>query len=173
MLDKYDVGSMANVQIHAVLDYPKKARKIKTLKERWYIAPSFCKKCSPITYQDSIDLLQAQIYFDIAEYCARDTRKKIAELEKKNFGNGFIAASFPSLIDDMYNLMGQMFGSYGRDILINKVPGAYEDWRTKVDKLLNSTTDYATESNDCERFISKKPFSDDYMMSYEIYGKSL
>jgi hypothetical protein len=39
MLDKYSAKSLANVQIHSILDYPKKARKIKTLKERWYIAP--------------------------------------------------------------------------------------------------------------------------------------
>jgi hypothetical protein len=34
MLNKNSVKSLANAQIHAILDYPEKARKIKTLKER-------------------------------------------------------------------------------------------------------------------------------------------
>ncbi len=173
MLNKYGVSSMANVQIHAVLDYPEKARKIRTLKEQWYLAPVFCKKCSPITKQDSSELLQAQIYFDIAEYCARVTRQKIAELEKRDLGNGFIAAAFPGLINDMYNQMGEMFGEYGRDILIDKFPDAFENWRLKVNELLDSTSEFATKSNDCTRFITNKPFSDEYIVSYEVYGKNL
>lgn len=163
---------MANVQIHSILDYPEKAHKIKKLREQWYLTPVFCKKCSPIIRKDSSDLLEAQIYFDIAEYCTRVTRQKIAEIEKENFGNGFIAAVFPGLVDEMYNMMGELFGSYGRDILIDNVPDAYNDWRSKIDELLSTTVDFATKPVECKRSIYKKPFSDEYRESFVVYGKN-
>jgi hypothetical protein len=99
LMTKYDVKSLANVQIHCILDYPKNKKDMNILGERWYFSPVFCKKCSPILEQDSIELKYALIYFDIAEYCTRVTRKKIAEFLNKNPGKGFIAAAFPSLTE--------------------------------------------------------------------------
>ena len=177
MFNKYGVQSMANVQIHAILDYPKKARKINTLKEQWYIAPAFCKKCSPISEHDKSELLQAQVYFDIAEFCARISRRSIAEIEQQlndqNVGNGAIAAAFPRIVDEMYNLMAEMFSSYGRQVIIDKNPGAYEEWRSSVDEMLESTIEYQTKSIECKRFMNEKPFSDEYQVSYEVYGKEV
>jgi len=173
MMTRHGTKSMANVQIHSILDYPKKTRKLKYLKEQWYFAPIFCKKCSPIMQEDSIDLLHAQVYFDIAEYCCRVTRKKIAELEKQNYGNGFIGALFPRLVDDMYKLMGEMFGSFGKEVLIDKKPGAYEEWRKSVNEMLEMTKNYATKPIECQRFINEKPYSDEYKESYAVYGKNI
>lgn len=173
ILDKYSVKSLANVQIHAILDYPKKARKIKTLKEQWFIAPVFCKVCSPMIEQDSIEIQIAQIYFDIAEYCARLTRKKIAEIEKQDMGNGFIAATFPNRIEEMYSLMGEMFGSFGKQVLIDKEEGALEEWRTGVDEMLELTKDFPTSMKECERFINDTPYSDKYKVIYAKYGQEL
>jgi hypothetical protein len=172
-MNKYDTKSLANIQIHSILDYPKKARKIKTLKEQWYLTPAFCKKCSPLIMQDSIELLQDQVFFDIAEYCTRATRIRIAELEKQNYGNSFIGAAFPGLIDKMYEMMREMFGSFGRAVIIEKKPGAYEEWRKSIDEMLEETKDYATRSIDCQRFINDKPFSDEYKVSYAVYGKDI
>ena len=173
MFETYSLKSAVNVQIHAVLDYPKKARKIKTLKEQWYIAPTFCKKCSPLIEEDSTELKIAQIYFDIAEYCARLTRIKINEIEKLDMGNGFVAANFPSRIEEMYKLMGEMFGSFGKQVLVDKKEGALENWRKSVDEMLKSTEDYSTSANECNRFINNQPYSDEYKISYEKYGRRL
>jgi|BioPla2DNA2_1021312.scaffolds.fasta_scaffold14313_5 hypothetical protein len=173
MMTKHGTKSMANVQIHAILDYPIKARKIKYLKEQWYLAPVFCKKCSPVIQEDSIDLLHAQVCFDIAEYCARVTRKKISELEKQNYGNGFIAALFPRLVADMYKLMGEMFGSFGSEVLIDKKPDSYKDWRKSVNEMLELTKDYATKPIECQRLINDKPYSGEYKESYAVYGKNI
>lgn len=173
--EKYKSKSLENIQIHSILDYPKKVKQIKTLKEKWYLAPVFCKECSAIIAQDSSDLKRAQIYFDIAEYCSRVTRIKIANIKKMKTYNdniGFIAALFPGLVDKMYDLMIDMFSSYKREVEIEKQPNAQSEWRKTVDSLLDSTKEYSTSENECERFISDKPFSDEYKVSYELYGKN-
>lgn len=174
MFEKYKTKSLANIQIHCILDYPKKTQQIKTIKEKWYISPVFCKECSPLLKQDSTELQQTRIYFDIAEYCSRVTRKKIASLETEKLvkdSNGFIAAAFPGLIDKMYDLMFDMFSSYKREVIIEKQPNAQYEWRKTVDQLLESTKDFSTTENECNRFINNKPFSDEYKVTYELYGK--
>jgi hypothetical protein len=174
MFEKYKTKSLSNIQIHCIVDYPKKAKQIKTIKEKWYISPVFCKECSPLLKQDSTELQQTRIYFDIAEYCSRVTRKKIASLETEKLvkdSNGFIAAAFPGLIDKMYDLMFDMFSSYKREVIIEKQPNAQYEWRKTVDQLLESTKDFSTTENECNRFINNKPFSDEYKVTYELYGK--
>ena len=173
LMTKYNVKSLANVQIHCILDYPKNKRDMKTLGEQWYFAPVFCKSCSPILAQDSIELKYALVYFDIAEYCTRLTRKKIAEFLNKNPSKGFIAASFPRLTDEIYNLMREMFGSFSKQVIIDKTPGSYEDWRMNVNKMLEMTKDFSTQEKDYQRFINKKPFSDKYRVVYQLYGKNI
>lgn len=174
MFEKYKAKSLTNVQIHAILDYPKNARKIKTLKEKWYLAPVFCKECSPLKEQDSAELKQTQIYFDIMEYCTRVTRQKIASLETQKLVNdspGFIAAAFPGLVDKMYDLMMDMFSSYKREVITEKQPNAHNEWKKTVNQLLESTKNFSTSEIECNRFINNKPYSDEYKVSYQLYGK--
>jgi hypothetical protein len=106
-------------------------------------------------------------------YCARLTRKKIAEIEKQNMGNGFIAATFPNRIEEMYSLMGEMFSSFGKQVLIDKKEGALEEWRKSVDEMLELTKDYSTSLKECQRFLNDKPFSKEYKVSYAKYGQRL
>ncbi len=174
MFEKYKAKSLASVQMHAILDYPKNARKIKTLKEKWYLAPVFCKECSPLKEQDSTELKRTQIYFDIMEYCTRVTRQKIANLETRKTvkdSPGFIAAVFPELVDKMYDLMMAMFSSYKREVITEKQPNAHNEWRKTVNQLLESTKDFSTSEEECKRSINNKPFSDEYKVIYELYGK--
>jgi len=170
---KYGTKSLSNVQIHTILDYPKNGRKIKTLKEKIYFAPSFCKECSMMVQKDSIELKMAQMYFDIAEYCSRRARQNVKYLDSLNYKNGFSAAAFPGIVDNMYKMMGEMYRSFGRQVAIDKKPGAFEKWRSDCDKLLTQTKDYATSKDECTRFISKKPYSDEYKETYSEYGRGL
>jgi hypothetical protein len=71
----------------------------------------------------------------------------------------------------MYDLMMDMFSSYKREVIKEKQPNAYYEWRKTVNQLLESTKDYSTSEEECNRFITKKPFSDEYKVSYELYGK--
>jgi hypothetical protein len=170
---EFGTKSLSNVQIHSILDYPKKTRKIKTLKEKIYFAPSFCKNCSMILEKDSNELKMAQMYFDIAEYCCRRARQNIKQLDSLNYGNGFAATAFPGIVNNMYKMMGEMFGAFGRQVKIDKVPGAYDKWRIDCDKLLIETIDFATTKEECMRFINKKPYSEEYKESYAVYGQEI
>jgi hypothetical protein len=169
LCEKYGTNSLANIQIHSILDYPKNKRSLKTLDPKIYFAPSFCKDCSLLLQRDSSELKLAQLYFDIAEYCVRLTRKNIIQLE--NNGKGLAAAAFPRIVDEMYKLMGEMFGAVVTQVLIDKKPEAYKKWRKDCDNLLNETKGFATTQTDCLRFINKKPYSDKYFESYAVYGK--
>ena len=84
LCEQYKTKSLSNVQIHSILDYPKKAKKIQTLKVKAYFAPSFCKECSMLVQKDSSELKMAQMYFDIAEYCSRRARQNINILDSLN-----------------------------------------------------------------------------------------
>lgn len=172
LMEKYSLHSLANVQIHCILDYPKKAKKIKELPEEWYIAPVFCKQCSPLIANDSIELEIAQIYFDIAEYCARLTRKRLRDLESQNHGHGIIAAIFPRQIDEMYKLMREMFSSFGNSLYDNKVD-AINEWRPVVNEMLEKTKEYSTSKNECIRFIQDKPSTEEYKTVYSKLGQNV
>lgn len=173
LCEKYGTKSLSNVQIHSILDYPKNARKIKTLKEKIYFAPSFCKECSMMVQKDSFELEMAQMYFDIAEYCSRRARQDVKYLDSLNYKNGFAAAAFPGIVDKMYKMMGEMYGAFGRQVSIDKKPGAYKKWRSDCDKLLIQTKDYATSNDECMRFINKKPYSNEYKETFSIYGRDI
>jgi hypothetical protein len=170
--EKFGTKSLASVQIHSILDYPKKAKKIKTLHEKTYFAPSFCKECSTILQKDSSELKIAQMYFDIAEYCSRRARQNIKHLDSLHPGVGFAAAAFPGIVDNMYKMMGEMFGEFGRQLRSDKKPNALAKWRSDCDKLLAETKDFATTEEECMRLINKIPFSDEYKLSYAVYGKN-
>jgi hypothetical protein len=173
LCEEYGTKSLSNVQIHSVMDYPKKARKIKSLKEKIYFAPVFCKNCSMILEKDTNELKMAQMYFDIAEYCSRRARQNILQLDSLNEGNGFTATAFPGIVNHMYKMMGEMFGDFSRQVKIDKIPGAYDKWRSDCDKLLFETINFATTKKECMRFIKKKPYSEEYTESYAVYGQDI
>ncbi|HNS43002.1 MAG TPA: hypothetical protein PKN22_09610 [Taishania sp.] len=56
LCEKYGTNSLANIQIHSILDYPKNKRSLKTLDPKIYFAPSFCKDCSLLLQRDSSEL---------------------------------------------------------------------------------------------------------------------
>jgi len=170
LMEKYSLNSLVNVQIHCILDYPKKKKKIKVLPEQWYIAPAFCKKCSPMVAKDSLELEIAEIYFDIAEYCARLARKSLNEVELQQDVHGLVAVVFPRQVEEMYNLMKDMFSSFGRSIADNK-ENAIDEWKPAVFEMLSLTEEFATTAADCDRFIQGKPKSEQYKLVYEKYGQ--
>ena len=173
LCEKYKTKSLSNVQIHSILDYPKKAKKIQTLKVKAYFAPSFCKECSMLVQKDSSELKMAQMYFDIAEYCSRRARQIVKQLDSLHPGTDFVAALFPEIVDNMYKMMGEMFGAFGSQVKNEKNQEAFKKWRNDCDKLLAETKDFATKREECIRFINKVPYSTEYKESYAVYGKDI
>lgn len=173
-IERYKVPSLVNIQIHAVLDYPKDANKIEKYPEKIYYAPVFCKDCSLLIDNDSSSLLLAKLYIDIAEVCARKSRMLIQEIRNNGHqSDGFVGAIAIGIIDKMYKEMADIFGQIGTDILIDKKDGAYEEWRQKYDLELANTLPYATTKKDVERMLREKPYSKKYQQAYAIYGKDL
>ena len=169
---KYNLKFATNIQIHAILDVPKKKRYLRTMKEKMYICPVFCKNCSFYIEADTLELLQTQLLFDIAEYNTRLARIQMAELEKKSTTNLFVAALFPSIINKMYENMHEMFGSYINEVMINKKEGAYEEWKMLLEEGLKDTEEFATSEEECQRFINDEPFSTKYKTTYSVYGQN-
>jgi hypothetical protein len=70
-------------------------------------------------------------------------------------------------------MMREMFASFGKQVIIDKTTGSFEDWRVNVNKMLENTMEFATQREDCQRFINKKPYSDKYRVVYQLYGKNV
>lgn len=173
-LEKYKANSLANIQIHAVLDYPRDVDKIGEFPEKIYYTPVFCKDCSLMIDNDSSSLLLAKLYIDMAEVCARRSRILIDEIRSNGHeSDGFVGAVAIGIIDKMYKEMADIFGQIGTDILINKKDGAYKTWRAKCDQELMETSSYTTTKEDIDRMIREKPYSQEYKQAYAIYGKDL
>ena len=67
--------------------------------------------------------------------------------------------------------MMDMFSSYKREVITEKQPNAHNEWKKTVNQLLESTKDFSTSEIECNRFINNKPYSDEYKVSYQLYGK--
>jgi len=169
---KQNLKFATNIQIHAILDVPKKRRYLKTMKEKMYICPAFCKNCSFYIEADTVELIQNQLLFDIAEYNTRLARIQMAEFEKKATANLFVAALFPSIINRMYENMHDMFGAYINEVMIDKKEGAYEEWKKLLEEGLKDTEEFATSEEECQRFLNDEPFSTKYKTTYSVYGQN-
>lgn len=165
---KYNIHNIANVQIHSILDVPKKKRKKGKLLEKAYFAPVFCKHCSFSIKNDSVEILHDQIFFDIAEYCARNARMKLDSLRQIMPGYGTYWIMFSTVKADMDELNQKMCGSYGYQLFVKKDSSAYNTWRVLLDNGLVKTKNYGTKSEDCYRLLSGVPIDIEYEKSETI-----
>lgn len=85
--EKYGLKMSANIQLQGIVDVTKShlSRKIKkrTGNDKLYLAPIFCKNCSCILSEDSVELVVYQLLFDVAEMCARGLRKELIEIQQQ------------------------------------------------------------------------------------------
>lgn len=163
---KYKIHNLGEVHIQYVLDIPIKERKRGKFLEKAYIAPVFCKHCSFSIKQDSIEMLQDQVYFDIAEYCSRIARIQLDTFRVILPGYGAYVLNFATITNDMDNMMHEMFGSYTYQ-LYNE-DSAYIKWRLLLDKGLARTQKYATKPEECYRLLINSPIDKDYMRAEYI-----
>lgn len=171
LCSKYDYSTITNIQIYAYLDVPEKKGQRKRKMEEVYIAPVFCKRCSFAKEENLIELRQDQIYFMIAEYAARVGRMSIDSLITQSpRSTGLLTIMFMTLKNDIIEHQRKMNAAYGRDILVYKKPGAYEEWSAKLAELLDETKAYATKPTDCHRIITGKPLTDGYILAPRVIG---
>jgi hypothetical protein len=165
------VNSLATVEIHVVMDEPVRNRGFQIKKEKVYLAPVFCIKQSCRINDMEQELEFARVQLDIAEWCARQTRKRIKELENIKSARGLVKDSLPNMVDEMYQSFSNLNGAFMEQVIVKKKEGAFDRWRKKCDQLLKETNRFATTADECNRFINEAPYSEDYKESFKMLEK--
>jgi hypothetical protein len=163
----YDIHMQASIGFRYVVDIPKKWKgKI----DKGYIVPVFCKNCSCILKEDSLELKVDRLLFDITELCARNVRREINDFQKAGNIDNPNEMYFTSVKNKWEEERKLFFAGAIQEILLKKEEGAYEKWRKTTDEMLDKTKEYATKPEDCYRFILGKPIEKGYKMAKNIVG---
>lgn len=172
--EKYGLKMSANIQLKGFVDIPKShlSRKIKkrTGNDKVYLAPVFCKNCSCILSEDSVELVVYQLLFDVAEMCARGVRKELIETQKQMNINNVNTMFFTTIKNKWNERMRGTWASIYQDVLIQKKDSSYVKWRTLVDELLEANKDFATQPDEIKRLILGEPIEDGYVQAKTIIG---
>ena len=172
--EKYGFQMSSNIGFRDVVDIPKShlSRKIKkrTGFDKSYLAPVFCKNCSCILSEDTVELKVHQLLFDVAEMCARGARRELSEMQREMNINNVNTMFFTTVKNSWEERMRGTFGSILQDVLIQKKDGTYAEWRQLIDELLEKNELFATQPEDIYRFILGKPIEKDYVEAKWITG---
>lgn len=164
------------------VDIPKNYRKNKL--EKVYFAPAFQKTCSYII-NDSKEIRDAQLLFDIAELSSRIGRKLLREYHNhlavtEDSMNYYIIREHPDTVlitgvgtslawharDSAWNFYKEMSASYISGVYLSNGKESYEQWRLLVDDYLENYKNYATKPEECYRMIKKQPIIKKYKRAY-------
>ena len=171
---KYGLKMAANIQLKGIVDIPKShlSRKIKkrTGNDKAYLAPVFCKNCSCILSEDSVELEVYQLLFDVAEMCARGARKELIETQVQMNINNVNTMFFTTIKTKWEERMRGTWASICQDVLIQKKDNAYAEWRKLIDELLKANKDVSTQSDEIKRLMLGVPIELDYVQAKSIIG---
>ncbi len=171
---QYGLKMSANIQLHGIVDIPKSylSRKIekRTGYDKAYLAPIFCKNCSCMLTEDSVELVVYQLLFDVAEMCARGSRKELLETQEQMNINNVNTMFFTTVKNKWDERMRGTWASILQDVLIQKKDNAYAEWRKLVNALLEANKDFSTQPNEIKRLILGKPIEQDYVQAKSIIG---
>jgi hypothetical protein len=172
--EKYGLKMSANIQLYGIVDIPKShlSRNIRrrTGNDKLYLAPVFCKHCSCILSEDSVELVVYQLLFDVAEMSARGLRKELMETQQQMNINNVNTMFFTTVKNKWDEIMRETWASIYQDVLIQKKDGSHTEWRTLVDEFLEKNKDFATQPYEIERLILGKPVEDGYVQAKTIMG---
>lgn len=171
---KYGLKMSANIQLKGIVDIPKShlSRKIKkrTGNDKLYLAPVFCKNCSCILSEDSVELVVYQLLFDVAEMCARGLRKDLIETQQQMNINNVNTMFYTTKKNKWDERMRGTWVSIYQDVLIRKTGSSYMEWRTLVDEILEKNKDFATQPYEIDRLILGEPVEEGYVQAKRIIG---
>jgi hypothetical protein len=163
---RYGYKMAGVIDIRGFVDIPKRKGKI----DKVYIVPVFCKNCSCIISEDSLELKVDQLCFDLAEIYARTARQYLLDTQKALNIDNPNTMFFTTIKNTCNKEMRTAFGQIFREILIDKKENAYQEWRKKIDKTLEETKEFATKPEECYRFILDKPIEKGYKQVKYIVG---
>lgn len=172
--EKYGLKMSAHIQLKGIVDIPKShlSRKIKkrTGNDKAYLVPVFCKNCSCILSEDSVELEVCQLLFDVAEMCARGARKELIQTQEQMNINNVNTMFFTTIRNKWDERMRGTWASIYQDVLIQRKDNAYTEWRKLVDELLEANKDFSTQPIEIKRLILGEPIEQDYVQAKSIIG---
>lgn len=170
--EKYGLKMFANFRLVGLVDIPKShlSKNIRKRKgdDKAYLAPIFCKDCSCILSEDSVELEVYQLLFDVVEVCARCVRKELIEIQEEMNINNVNTMFFNTVKNKWDEIMRKTWVSIYDDVFIQKKDNEYTEWRKLVDDLLEINKDYATQPNDIKRLMFGKPIEKNYLQAEYI-----
>lgn len=169
--DTVGLCAVASLGLFTVLDIPKKKKLRGKLKEKVYVVPAFEFATSYIVQNDSLGILKQQVVFDMYELSARYIRKELSLMLEKTDSYGTLSIWLNTIKGDAEKLRTKMVDSYTKDVYIDNRPGAYLEWKEKVDSTLKDLEEFVTKPEDCLRFATKQPIDKNYEMAKTIMGK--
>lgn len=164
----YNLCWGAYTGLFSVMDVPKKKKDKKKKNEAIYFAPAFELNTSYRLTSDSLDFLKQLIVFDMYEIAARKCRIELDSIYNANPSIGIKGIFFKSVEADVQEQLGMMVRGYTEEVYILQKEGAYSEWRTLIDELLEETKKYQTTAEDRIRFINGKPIIDGYIKSKKV-----
>jgi len=162
--NKYGLQMSSSIGFRGIVDIPQRGKKF----DKFYLAPVFCKSCSCILSEDSLELKVNRLLFDIAEVYVRNARKELLELHNKMKADNTYTMFFTTVKNKWNEKMRSSFGAVIREVLIEKKDSAYVGWRKTIAELLQQTESYTTRPQDCYRFFLNKPIEKGYVMAKNI-----
>ena len=162
--NKYGLQMSSSIGFRGIVDIPQRGKKF----DKFYLAPVFCKSCSCILSEVSLELKVNRLLFDIAEVYVRNARKELLELHNKMKADNTYTMFFTTVKNKWNEKMRSSFGAVIREVLIEKKDSAYVGWRKTIAELLQQTESYTTRPQDCYRFILNKPIEKGYVMAKNI-----
>lgn len=169
--DKVGLCTVASLGVFTVLDIPKRKKQRGILREKIYIAPAFEISTSYIVQNDSSGIEKQQVVFDMYELSARYMRKELSSMVNKMDAYGNLSLWLKTIEDKAQELRTRMVDAYTKDVYIDNRPGAYLEWKEKLDSTLKDLEEFATKPEDCYRFVIKKPLDKNYEMAKTVVGK--
>lgn len=164
--EKYGVTMCSSIGVRGVVDAPKKKKKY----DKFYVAPVFCKNCSCLLAEDSLNLKVDRLLLDVAEFYARNMRRELLGLHKEMNTDNTYAMFFNTVKKRWDEEMQTVLGTVIREVLIEKKDSAYLSWRQTITEVLQKMEDYATKPEDCHRFVAGKPIEKGYEKADRIVG---
>jgi len=156
----------------SVLDAPKKRRDRGRLLEKVYFAPAFEKAPSYKLNNDLLQFQQQALVFDLYELAARYARKELQTLLNSTmpdaYGTRIIYFETAKAAANKY--LAEIVHSYTQDVYVKNREGAYEEWKTKVNKLLKDFEEFQTSKEEQQRFITREPLDKKYEMAETVMG---
>lgn len=163
LMQKYGFWASASVGIWSVLDVPKKEKDRYKKFEKVYFAPAFEKATSYAASDDSVQIEMQNLYLDIYEVCTRWARKELKNMHDSINATGMLTLYYMTVKDAMEDKKRDFCRAYFNDVFMSKKEGAFNEWRSRIDKLLEETVEYATTAEECYRLMTDKPIEKGYI----------